>query len=119
MTLKRHLASLALALAVAAALLLATARIGRSEPPENADPALAPWYRSLKQPGSGIGCCSIADCRPVDARTGPHGWQILVDGLWRDVPPGVILQGKENPTGRPVACIFYGDILCFVPGIMA
>lgn len=87
-------------------------------PPENADPALAPWYRSLTQPGSGIGCCSIADCRPVDAKITPKGYAILVDGNWRDVPQSVIIQGKQNPTGKPIACIFGGSILCFVPGIM-
>jgi hypothetical protein len=32
-------------------------------PPDNFDPKLSPWFDSLRQPGTGAGCCSIADCR--------------------------------------------------------
>jgi hypothetical protein len=42
-------------------------------PPENADPALHGWFESLKQPGSGVSCCSIADCRPVEYRLATDG----------------------------------------------
>lgn len=89
-----------------------------ARPPDNADPALAPWFRSLAQPGTGISCCSLADCRPVSARITPSGYQILVNKRWIAVPPEKILQGKENPTGKPVACVVNGEVLCFVPGIM-
>lgn len=87
-------------------------------PPENADPALAPWFRSLAQPDTGISCCSIADCRPVDARITPDGWEIFHDDKWLPVPPAKILVGKQNPTGKPVACVLNGQVLCFVPGTM-
>lgn len=90
-----------------------------AKPPENADPALAPWFRSLAQPGTGLSCCSLADCRPVDARITPSGYQIRVDNRWLAVPPEKVLHGKENPTGKPVACVLNGQVLCFVPGLMA
>lgn len=101
----------------AALMLIASAAVGA--PPENADPTLAPWFRSLAQPGTGISCCSLADCRPVDARITPSGYQIHVKDEWLTVPPEKILRGKENPTGKPVACVLNGQVLCFVPGIMA
>ena len=31
-----------------------------ADPPPNADPALAPWFRSLLQPGTSISCCSVS-----------------------------------------------------------
>ena len=89
-------------LGLGAAVLVCSAALGA--PPENADPALAPWFRSLAQPGTGISCCSIADCRPVDARITPSGYEIFVKNEWLTVPPEKILRGKENPTGKPVAC---------------
>lgn len=103
-------------LAIAAATLLAAAELAHSAPPEGADPALAPWFQSLTQPGTGISCCSIADCRPVDYKQTDHGsgWAIVVDGQWTDVPPEHVIKGKANPTGRPVACVLHGNILCFV-----
>jgi hypothetical protein len=101
----------------AAVLVVGSAALGA--PPENADPALAPWFRSLAQPGTGISCCSIADCRPVDARITSTGYEIFVKDQWLTVPPEKVLQGKQNPVGRPVACVLNGQVLCFVPGIMA
>lgn len=84
-------------------------------PPENADPALAPWYRSLKQPGSGVSCCSIADCRPVDYRTDNGAYEVFIDDKWRTVPPDKVLQQMVNPVGRAVVCYTPAlGILCFV-----
>ena len=103
--------------AIGAAVVAGSAAFGA--PPENADPALAPWFRSLAQPGTGISCCSLADCRPVDARITPSGYEILVNGQWLAVSPEKILHGKENPVGKAVACVLNGQILCFVPGLMA
>ena len=96
-----------------------------ARPPADFDPTLAPWYESLRQPGTGIGCCSLADCRNVHARSTRDGFQALIRGKWIDVPPKVILN-ISNPTGLPVACWvrspqdggFVTTILCFVPGPM-
>ena len=38
-------------------------------PPEGADPALAPWFKDLRQPETNRPCCDMADCRTVEYRT--------------------------------------------------
>ena len=97
-----------------------------AHPPANPDPALAPWYRSLRRPGAvGGSCCSQADCRNVTARTTRDGFQVLIEGAWIDVPATVVIN-VPNPTGKPVACwvrspdkgALVTTILCFVPGPM-
>ena len=95
-------------------LVLVSAALG--QPPPGADPnsPLGLWFRSLTAPYSGISCCSVADCRPVEARLVGEGWEIHVDGTWIEVPADVVLK-RDNPDGRPIACVFAGSILCFVP----
>ena len=46
----------------------------RAAAPEQANPELHGWFESLKQPGSGISCCSIADCLPVDYKMETDGY---------------------------------------------
>lgn len=92
-----------------------------ARPPENADPALAPWFESLRA-GNGGSCCSQADCRPVEYRTATDHYEALIDrqfGVdpprWVPVPPDKILEHTGNPIGRAVACwLPYTGILCFV-----
>lgn len=92
----------------------------RSAPPDNADPALAPWFNSLRQPGTGVSCCSIADCRPVDYQLGPTGYEVWITGRWHAVPPERVIRGKDNPLGRGVVCYTPPlGILCFIPGTEA
>ena len=88
-----------------------------ARPPPNADMSLAPWFQGLKQPGTGISCCSIADCRQTDFRvTGSH-CEALVEGEWRPIPPEKVLEGTDNPTGRAVVCYAPGiGIMCFIRG---
>jgi len=104
--------SLAFALVALAA---SAAEPARGAPPENADSSLAPWFESLKQPGTRVGCCSVADCRPVDSRIVEDHYEALIAGRWMRVPPGRVLDHVPNPIGRAVACWTpsYG-ILCFV-----
>lgn len=86
-----------------------------AEPPDNADPALGPWFQSLHQPGTGVSCCSIADCRLTEYRSDADGYEALIAGKWLTVPAERILQKIENPTGRAVVCYLPGrGILCFV-----
>lgn len=86
-------------------------------PPENADPALAPWFNSLRQPGTGVSCCSLADCRPVDYRDGPAGYEVWINDHWVPVPADKVLTGKDNPIGRAVVCYTPAlGVLCFVRG---
>jgi hypothetical protein len=89
----------------------------RAAPPPDADPAMAPWFNSLRQPGSGISCCSIADCRPVDYRTVGDHYEAYIEGEWRPVPPDKVLTRADNPTGRAVVCwTKLSGIMCFVRG---
>jgi len=95
--------------------LLGFAETSRAAPPDNADPSLAPWFQSLRQPGTGISCCSVADCRITDYRTDASGYEALIDEKWLSVPPDRILQHISNPTGRAIVCYHPGTgILCFV-----
>jgi hypothetical protein len=89
----------------------------RGAPPENADPALAEWFQSLRQPGTGFSCCSISDCRPVSYRVGQNGYEVLIEEKWRPVPPEKVLSARENPLGRAVVCWTPAmGVMCFVRG---
>jgi hypothetical protein len=100
---------------VIAVLSLALASTAAAQPPPNADPTLAPWYRSLLQPGTSISCCSIADCRATEYRTTADHYEVLVGGNWLPVPPEKILQRTDNPTGHAVVCWTpQRGIMCFV-----
>ena len=89
------------ALTLACAILLSPAV---AAPPPNADPALAPWFQSLKQPGSGSSCCSISDCRIEPYRQTAIGYEVLLDGEWIRVPDDKVLQQIEiTPAGRSPA----------------
>lgn len=96
------------------ALVLLVAFPAHAAPPSGADPALAPWFRGLLQPGTNYMCCGIADCRPTDARVVDGHWQVFHDGEWLPVPDAVILPPQINPTGEPIACIVAGIVRCFV-----
>ncbi len=104
--------------AIAAAIvgiLLGLGGTAYAAPPDNADPSFAPWFQSLRQPGTGISCCSVADCRMTDYRTDATGYEALIDEKWLAVPPDRILQHVSNPTGRAIVCYHPGTgILCFV-----
>jgi len=91
--------------------------VAQAHPPKNADMSLAPWFRSLRQPGTGISCCSIADCRQTDFRIEGDHYQAMVDGSWKTVPKDRILERSDNPTGRAVVCYTpYVGIMCFIKG---
>ncbi|MEJ0019008.1 MAG: hypothetical protein WDN25_21100 [Acetobacteraceae bacterium] len=84
-------------------------------PPPNADPMLAPWFKSLRQPWTNALCCSEADCRVVESRLADGHYEALIEGLWRPVPDHLILNRSDNPTGHAVACWTPQiGILCFV-----
>jgi hypothetical protein len=93
------------------------ASVAEAHPPPDADMSLAPWFRSLQQPGSGMSCCSVADCRQTDFRINGGRYQAKIDGIWRDVPAGTILKRSDNPTGRAVVCYTPRlGIICFIKG---
>jgi hypothetical protein len=97
------------------AAVLAYATVAKADPPPNADPALAPWYQSLRQPDTGVSCCSIADCRATDYRTDGDHYEVLIGNKWTIVPKDKVLQHIENPIGRAVVCWTPAlGIMCFV-----
>jgi hypothetical protein len=97
----------------AAAMLLAGS--AGADPPSNADPALAPWFRSLVQPGTSISCCSVSDCRATEYRIEADHYEALIGEAWFAVPPDKILQRTDNPTGHAVVCWTpQRGIVCFI-----
>jgi hypothetical protein len=89
----------------------------QAKPPEDADPAQAPWFQGLRQPGTGISCCSIADCRPADWRINNDRYEAFIGGAWRVVPPDKVLHRDDNPTGRAVVCWTPATgVMCFIKG---
>ena len=98
---------------LAAVMLLAGTAM--ADPPPNADPALAPWFRSLVQPGTSISCCSVSDCRATEYRIEGDHYEALIGERWFVVPPDRILQRTDNPIGRAVVCWTpQRGIVCFV-----
>lgn len=113
----RRLAVLALAATVAAGAFAA--------PPPDSDGRYSDWFRSLRQPGTGASCCDISDCRSVEYRMTPDGYQALItpqthgsvgatEPMWVDVPVVRILP-IFSQTGRAIACWTpSAGIICFV-----
>jgi hypothetical protein len=104
-------------LASASLLLLSTLLdVAIALPPSDADPnsPMGLWFRSLTVPRSGLSCCSIADCRVVEARLAGDHWEVRAGDSWMTVSPEVVLR-RDNPDGRPVACLQAGAVRCFVP----
>jgi hypothetical protein len=81
------------------------------------------WFRTLRN-AEGTLCCTLSDCRPVQARISADGhWEFLADpkhftngdGRWVRVPDDRVLH-RPNPVGQPIACYVAGfPPFCFVP----
>jgi hypothetical protein len=122
-------------LAACATILIANSALTVAAPPADLvpNPTVSEWFKSLRQPGTLLPCCSISDCQRVDYRIADDGrYEVMLDGTWYRVPNRFVLRQEGNPVGRAVACyttIFgYGslrgngsydgdqiEILCFVP----
>ncbi len=110
----------------AAALLHSYPLPSQAAPPPNADPSLAPWFKSLRQPQTNISCCDRSDCRTVRYRIVDGHFQAFIGDefarwqnppyAWVDVPETSILHHADNPTGEGVACWAQSRIICFVEG---
>jgi hypothetical protein len=95
-------------------------------PPEGADPALAPWFKDLRQPETNRPCCDMADCRTVEYRIFGDHFQAFIGRefprwtnppqAWVDVPNASVLHRRDNPTGEGIACWFQGQVVCFIEG---
>lgn len=105
------------------AIAFASAMGASAAPPTGVDlnSPLAQWYKSLNVPNTDGSCCSIADCRPVEARRIEDHWEVLVKDEWFTVPEDRIIRRQHNMDGRPIACLgvteygFYPSVRCFVP----
>jgi hypothetical protein len=99
----RRLAPLGLRVAIFVFFATATAT---AAPPQNADPSLASWFRSLTNPVVGLSCCAEADGHILsdsDWRANGDRYEIRVNGTWWPVPPETVLNHVPNPTGGAVA----------------
>jgi len=111
---------------VIAGLIVGNGRPIDAAPPEDADPTFAPWFKSLRVPGTNQSCCDLADCRRVKYRiSGDHFQAFIGDDFprwsnpphaWVDVPNSNVLHRPDNPTGEGVACWFQEQVVCFVEG---
>ncbi len=61
------------------------------------------WFKSLKQPGTGISCCDISDCRRAEADWRDGQWHAVVEGEWTPIPPEKELD-KESIDGDAYVC---------------
>jgi hypothetical protein len=95
-------------------------------PPQGADPTLAPWFKSLRQPQTNLSCCDRSDCRTVRYRIVDGHFQAFIGEefarwqnppyAWVDVPEDSIIHRMDNPTGEGVACWAGAKIICFIEG---
>jgi hypothetical protein len=98
----------------------------RAAPPDDANPAFEPWFKSLRQPRTNQSCCDMADCRAVEYRIVGDHYQAFIGREfprwtnppfgWVDVPNANVLHRRDNPTGEGIACWFQGQVVCFVEG---
>ena len=86
-------------------------------PPPGSDPnsPAAAWFRDLMRPDTNTSCCDASDCRNVDSRITPDGWEARIGARWLPVRPDRVLH-QNNPTSQAVACYLpWLGIICFVP----
>lgn len=102
------------------AMVAALTAVAAARPPPGTPGQFSAWYRSLMTPGTGITCCSVADCRPAQFRMTKDHYEVFIpsdvfphgsDG-WERVPDKAIIR-TPNPTGSAVAC-WTGYVHCFV-----
>ena len=110
----------------AASLLYGYPSLSTAAPPPGADPDLAPWFKSLRQPQTNLSCCDRSDCRTVRYRIVNGHFQAFIGEefarwqnpphAWVDVPENSVLHREDNPTGEGVACWAGSRIICFIEG---
>lgn len=78
----------------------------------------ASWFKSLKQPGTGISCCDVSDCKQTRAEWRGEGWRAaLPDGTMVSVPDAKIVKNKPSIDGEAYLCSgpASGAVYCFIP----
>jgi hypothetical protein len=103
-------------------LIMVAMMMAHAHSPEDTDPAMADWFRSLKY-DSGKGwegsCCSDKDCFTLtadDLRVVDSHYEVRdPEGQgWLPVPAAHVLKRYDNPTGKVVACVSSHQVLCLV-----
>ncbi len=62
------------------------------------------FYSKLRQPQTGISCCSQRDCRPAQHRQTNQGHEFLINGEWVNVAQTKIIDNKLTPDGQSHWC---------------
>lgn len=81
----------------------------------------AAWFKSLRQPDTGMSCCDISDCKKTQAKWSKGGWSAIVRGYPRAIPPNIILKNNPSIDGEAYVCASeYGppdkaQLYCFIP----
>jgi hypothetical protein len=75
----------------------------------------AEFFQGLKQPDTGISCCSISDCKRTEADWRSGQWWAKVIDQWTPIPPGKVLTNKSIDGDAYVCSNSARDIYCFVP----
>ena len=139
MSAERRYLALAVAAVVVLIVLLFSVRITPARDlgqwDNNADPAVAEWYRSLMQPDNPVASCcgeadayfaddvhfkdgktfaAITDDRPDEPRHRPH----IAIGTEIEIPNNTLKWDRSNPTGHGVVFLSRGGfVYCYVqPG---
>ncbi|HLG88467.1 MAG TPA: hypothetical protein VKZ79_14875 [Alphaproteobacteria bacterium] len=84
-------------------------------------PEVQAWVKSLANT-SGVACCATADGwrpREVEWDTTTHGYRVLIENHWVDVPDNAVIHGP-NKLGHAEVWYYHVDglpaVRCFLPG---
>lgn len=107
-------------IALVIAALGALARVAGAH--DHSRPDLTPWFDKLKSNAGALCCTGNDGTRLADAdwRSSKGGYQVFLDGDWRDVPEGAVVT-EPNLSGRTMVWprrSYLGGlrIICFMPG---
>jgi hypothetical protein len=105
--------------------------VTKAAPPDGANPAFAPYFKSLRLPTPGNTwtgySCTEADCREVDTRNNGGTMEVFIDKKtfgpdsgapddWVPVPKSKYAIPDQDGLARPVravACWYQGQLRCF------
>ena len=82
----------------------------------------AKWFKDLVQPGNGIKCCDVSDCRRTEAEWRNGQWWARVPGgatgEWTAIEPGRVLLNPKSIDGDAYVCSSgpYAAGQSYVPG---
>lgn len=89
-------------------------------PTEGFEGATGRFYETWMRPDQPkVSCCNRMDCAPVSqVRQIAGRWQARrdIDGVWLDIPPEKIEEGRDSPDGRSHLCSIGSTVLCFIVG---